>query len=117
MGYCSSRNGGIMQTIMIQVRFTEDTPYGEYSDSIYFTQDEYNSIKQDGIDKIKQDRVGAWIERIKNPPTPIEPTKKQLEEEQVVIEEQIASLQERKTGVINKISFISTKIKGMDLGN
>ncbi len=61
-------------TIMVQVRFKEETSYGEYNDVLYFTQSEYSTVKQEDIDTLKQKRVDNWIYSKEHPPIYIEPT-------------------------------------------
>ena len=66
------------QTVMIQVRFTEDTSVGQYSDALYYSQTDYANIKQADIDSEKLKRVSNWVEAITNPPVPTPLTKQQL---------------------------------------
>lgn len=41
------------ETVMVQVRFTEATETGEYSDALYFTQAEYAAKQRTEIDALK----------------------------------------------------------------
>ncbi len=77
----------------VQILFTEDTPYGEYTDALYFTPDEYLLKTQADLDILKQQRVSGYVNAIKNAPAPVEPTKEELQAEIVVLQEQIAERQ------------------------
>lgn len=85
------------QQILVTVRFTEDVDFGkgdkrQYSDSIFYTQDEYEKIKQEDIDAEKNRRVDNWKYAVQNPPAYMEPTKAELEEELARIESERAIL-------------------------
>ena len=80
------------EQIMVQVRFKEQTEVGEYNDALYFTQTEYQAKSQVEIDALKQARVSSWVNVVKNPPIPVEPTKAQLQEQKVNLESQLADI-------------------------
>lgn len=90
-------------TIRVQVRFTEKTECGDYSDALYYPIDKW-PVKQDNIDIAKSERVNNWLNIIKNPSPVVEPTKADLIKEQASIDEQIASLQARKLELIKRIN-------------
>lgn len=58
------------ETRQIQIRFTEKTDVGEYSDALYFPLDAYNNgeITEEHIAAEKSNRITNWTEMIKNPP-------------------------------------------------
>ena len=80
------------QSIRVQVRFSEQTPYGEYNDALYYTETEYANISQSEIDTEKANRVANYISLVSNPTVPTEPTKEQLEAEKAALLEQIAQI-------------------------
>jgi hypothetical protein len=95
-----------MDTIKIQVRFTEKTPYGEYSDCLY-----YDVLpEQKEIDIAKKERVDNWITVITTPQPEIEVTEEMLQKQIMEIEEQEAVLESQKVDLQNKIAEI--KLKG-----
>jgi hypothetical protein len=53
---------------MIKINFEYDTKYGVYRDAIHLPND--HTYTEEEINKIKLERVNAWIEIIENPPTP-----------------------------------------------
>ena len=65
--------------IKVQVRFTEDTERGEYSDSFYYTIDEWASITQEDIDKEKSERITNFVNAPEKTPIVPEPTKNELQ--------------------------------------
>jgi hypothetical protein len=98
--------------IMVQIIFTEDIPINSttitYTDALYLTPENYVSFgdNKEVINRIKQARIAKFIDTIKNPPKPIEPTKEDFEKEQVSIDEQILSLQNRKVEIGERIKTI-----------
>jgi hypothetical protein len=67
--------------VLICVRFKEQTECGEYNDSLYYTEAEYATVKQEDIDAEKQKRIANWVHIVKNPPPYVEPSKEVLEKE------------------------------------
>jgi len=68
-----------MDTIRIQLQFTEQTSHGEYRDTLYFTEAEYAKLQQKDIDALKQKRVNDWVAFVENPPPKPVPTKEEIE--------------------------------------
>lgn len=56
-------------TAMIQIRIKEQTPYGEFNDSLYYTPEQYKIISQEELKKAAQARVATWISAVENPPS------------------------------------------------
>ena len=81
------------QQIRTQILFTENTKYGEFTDAIYMTQEEYVVKTQEEIDALKQERVDNYVSAIDNASTPKEPTKEELQAELAHIEAQKAELE------------------------
>ena len=57
-----------MDNIRVQLNFTVDTPYGQYSDALYFPLDQWATTTQEQIDTMKQERVDNWIAVVTQPP-------------------------------------------------
>lgn len=90
------------EQVLIQVRYSMPTDYGDYSDAIYYTPDQWKNIKQDDIDAEKQKRVNAYLDVVHNPPIVKEPTKEDLERDIAVIDKQKAELQSKLDALIAK---------------
>lgn len=102
----------------VQIRFQDDVDINgqviTYQSALYIPFDQYPETKQEDIDKVKSDHVANWKYQIENPPPPIEPTKEQLEAEQLAIDEQVLQLQARKVELADKISAISVDVKPIE---
>lgn len=89
-----------METRQIQIRFTEKTEKGEYSDALYFPLDAYNNgeIKEEDIALEKATRVANWVEMIKNPPVAevVEKTPEELQAEIAALEQQALAIEQQK---------------------
>lgn len=94
--------------VRVQVVFTEDTECGRYRDALYFTPAEYAGLKAETLAAMKQTRVDTFVDRIKNPPPPVEPTKEQLEAEVVEVQKQKESLDAR---LVELAALIAAKDK------
>ena len=81
-------------TIKIQVITKEQTPYGEYCDAIYYKDiAEYEARRDDGSHEAeKSSRVANYVNAVKNPVTPAEPTKEELLEYKASLEAQIVDV-------------------------
>ena len=67
--------------IYIQIRFSELTKHGQFSDSLYFTPEDYAKKSKEDITALEKQRVENWIYLIENPAVATEPTKEELEAE------------------------------------
>ena len=89
------------QETRIQVIFRIDTPHGIYQDALWFSQEEYDVLKQEDLDKMKQERIDNWI-KVVSTPAP-EPTKAeklaQIQSEIDMLNERIIGLQTQKAGI------------------
>jgi hypothetical protein len=106
------------QTVRVQVVFSEVTECGPYTDALYFVVDDphmrladFLAAKQPEIAKVKASRVAAFVDRVRHPPAPVEPTKEQLEAEVVEIDRQRASLESRKLELAAAIAAKDAVIK------
>lgn len=80
------------EQVFIQVRFQEETEFGEYNDALYFTQAEYSSKQKSEINSLKQARVDGYVDAVRNAPTAKEPTKQELIDEKEKLLIQVADL-------------------------
>jgi len=55
------------QEVRIQVIFRTDTQYGAYQDALWFSQAEYDALKQEDLDTMKQARIDKWIDIVSKP--------------------------------------------------
>jgi hypothetical protein len=51
----------------IQVKIKEETPEGEYNDSLYYTLDEWATKTPADIEADKKARVDKWLDTVRNP--------------------------------------------------
>ena len=86
--YCSLSSADT-ETVKTQVRYTVDTPGGQFSDAFYFSPTDYKNLKKSDIESMKQARVSNWIASSKIAVPSPEPTEPQL---QVDIDLKIAEL-------------------------
>ena len=84
----------------IQVLIKEQTPYGEFNDALYFTQEEYATKTEDDINTIKQERVNNFISAVSNPP----------KEDELTLED----LQAQKKSLLSQANEIDVKINEID---
>lgn len=80
--------------ISIKVEFTEEVNGNKFTDSLYFTPEEYEAISEKKLNSLKKERVDNFKAFIDNPPEPIEPTKEELEQSKEILAEQLAKLEE-----------------------
>lgn len=92
-----------MQSIFIQVRFSENTEFGVYNDSIVFSEAEWASITQDQVDAQKKRRVQQFLYNMRNRPEPIPPTEPELVEQKTVLETQ-------RDNIIQEIANVDARI-------
>lgn len=80
--------------VKIQVITEESTPYGTFRDAIYYPDmASYNDAVQDGSHQAeKANRVANYVNAIQNPPTPVEPSKEELQEYKAQLVAQVAEL-------------------------
>ena len=81
------------QQIMVQVKFTQDTQYGQYTDAVYYTQADYANIKQSDIDAVVSTRVGNYVNAIKNAPAPVQLTKSDIQAQIDALSSQVTDMQ------------------------
>jgi len=86
-----------MDTIKIQLSFSEETKYGTYNDSLYFTEEEYKQATLESIAALKQERVDKWIKVLTTPPPIVELTDEEIQQQLQQIEEQKVALDTTKS--------------------
>jgi hypothetical protein len=59
--------GEKMDSIKVQVNFTINTEFGEFTDALYFTLEEWSFITENKLNELKNERVNNWLNTIKNP--------------------------------------------------
>lgn len=64
--------------VFVQLRFKEQTEVGEYNDALYFSEDAWAERDQGAIDDEKKNRVNSFVDAVKNPPPPHDPTLDEL---------------------------------------
>lgn len=80
--------------ISIKVEFTEEVNGNKFTDSLYFTPEDYEALSEKQLNSLKKERVDNFKAFIDNPPEPIEPTKEELEQSKEILAEQLAKLEE-----------------------
>ena len=81
------------EEIKVQIKFTEDTPYGTFSDTLYFTEAEYAAITKPEIKAMKQARTDAWLDQIAPPLSQLKDRESALMAQIDGLEQQIISLE------------------------
>jgi hypothetical protein len=103
-------------TYRIQVITKDITEVGEYCDAIYLdmpvdmTLEQFQKENESVIDDEKNRRIANWIDAVKNPPAPVEPTKEDLQAEEAAILEQKAMLDARVSEIALKVAEIDAKV-------
>jgi len=83
-----------MEQVRVQVLFSEETPYGTFTDALYFTPAEYE-LRKSEVKSMKDERVASYVSAIESAPPAVEPTKKELEAEKASLIEQKAVIEAR----------------------
>jgi hypothetical protein len=63
----------MMDTVRIQLTFSEKTIYGTYTDALYFSEDEWASITKAQINEMKNARVSSWVDSVRTASMQSEP--------------------------------------------
>ncbi len=85
------------ENTFVQVRIQEKTEYGEFNDSLYFTFDEFSSLKDDVVMQMKADRVASWAAFVKEQSAidSPEPTSEELQAQKEALIEQVAKIDQQ----------------------
>lgn len=98
--------------VRIQVLIRKDTKHGQFSDAIYLSPAEFEALKDEDLEALKDERVNKWlgvIEASKNATRP-EPTKEDLEAEQSMLEAQKLALEVQAQAIEAQVTEISSKL-------
>lgn len=107
LGYCQST-----QDVKVQVKFTENTAYGDFSDSLYFTESDYAKLKQKDLDILKKAKLDAWIYDKEHPApvVPYDPAKdiirqkvQLLTNQQNILESKLQSIKSQRESLEKKL--------------
>jgi len=91
----------------IRVILKAQTEVGEFCDALYYETDKVPDDKE--IEKQAQARIDNWVEMIKNPPKPVEPTKAELKKMIAELDEQKIRIDEQKIEYQAKITALTAK--------
>lgn len=81
--------------VRIQVQFTRQVNGNNFTDSLYFTPEEYEAMSDKQLDKLKQERVDNFQAFIDSPQQPPEPTKEELEQSKETLAAELERLNEK----------------------
>jgi len=95
-----------MQTVMVQVKFTEETPQGRFCDALYLTPEQYASMSQQDVDALKAERVNNWKAVVTAVPVEVVKTQEDIEAEIKAIDEQIVQLDQRQAELVRKVEMM-----------
>ncbi len=56
------------QNVRIQVLVSRDTEHGTFTDALYFTPEEFQSLPEERIEELSTERVDNWIALIEQAP-------------------------------------------------
>ncbi len=67
-----------LENAQIIYRVKSDTAYGAFSDALYFSLPEWESLSEDDLNKQVQTRIDNWIAAVTTPFDPPKPTEEEL---------------------------------------
>ena len=79
-----------IDTVRVAVGFVADTAKGKFSDTLYFTQDEFATLKPDELEAMKTSRIDNWLALVAKSDVPL--TKEQLQDWAGSVDAQLADL-------------------------
>jgi hypothetical protein len=91
------------ETVQVQVRFSQDTKYGQYTDALYYPLKDFDKVDPKDIETAKDDRVAGYIYAVEHPAPPKEETKEDLEKLKAEYESYKASVEQQILDVSAKI--------------
>lgn len=91
---CSTAQAAdISQDYRYQVLIDEPTELNvPYKTAFYYTKEEWADLKQADVDARIETEVANYVSIVKNPPSPYEPSKEELQEAKAQLEAQIVEL-------------------------
>jgi len=96
--------GATPNPIMVQYRISEMTSEGQFNDALYFTKEQWAKLTKEELAAMVKKRVDNWLNLVKNPPKPKEPTKEELQA-------QVEQLQQQKDLIQQQLDGINAQIK------
>ena len=93
--------------VFIQVRIEEQTERGVFNDSLYFSLDEFDALKNEDLVNMKTERFQNWLTGVQDESN--KPLVELTEEELIKAKE---ALQEQKSCIEENIADIDLKISG-----
>jgi hypothetical protein len=84
--------------------------YRDVGGSLSFSKAEFDALKTEDIEALKDERIEARIYEVKNPPVPVEPTKADLEAEKANLEAEKVNLEARVLELTDKISAKTAEV-------
>ncbi len=75
--------------INVQVRIHKQTELGEFNDAVYYSLSDWSQLSQKALDAAVQERADAWVDKVKNAPTPLPLTKQQLQAQAAELQAQL----------------------------
>lgn len=79
----------------------------KFTDALIMSLEEFNKITPEELEFQKQQRLDNWITAINTKPKVVEPTKEDLQAQEVSLDEQIAQLQSQKVVLASKLEAIT----------
>lgn len=76
----------------IQVKIKEDTPEGQYNDSLYYTLEQWATKTPADIEADKKKRVDNWLNIVRHPAPVVTPTKAELQAQADELKRQLDEL-------------------------
>lgn len=92
--------------IFIQHRFSVERGGQTLQDAIVLPKEDYEKLSPEEIEAQKEERFTNWQIAINTPQEVVEPTKEDLEAQQVSIDQQIESLQSQKVELSSKLEQV-----------
>lgn len=92
------------EQIVIQLRFEVETEIGTFRSALNFSQAEWDARDLEAIKARQQELADKWVASVQELSAAKEPTKEELATEAESIDAQIATLVERKSEIVGKIT-------------
>ena len=96
----------MIDQVFIQHRFSIERDGKTLQDAICLPVSEYEKLSPEDIEAQKEQRFSNWINILNTPPEVVEPTKEDLEAQQVSIDQQIEVLQSQKVELSSKLESV-----------
>lgn len=96
------------EDVCVQVRISRDTPQGRFQDAIYLPIAEFEAMKDEDIEALKDERVAGWLSAVEAAKQrPIEkPTRAELEEAKARALAEVAEIDDKLARGDHKIGAV-----------